>query len=65
MSMEAVTHAVNVRLGDDRNSVVILDQTLLPNETKYLTLSTAEDLWQAIYLLQVALTGISVPVTLC
>ena len=53
MSMEAVTHAVNVRLGDDRNSVVILDQTLLPNETRYLTLSTAEDLWQAIYLLQV------------
>ena len=33
MSMEAVTHAVNVRLGDDRNSVVILDQTLLPNES--------------------------------
>lgn len=53
MSVEAVTHAVNVRLGDDRNSVVILDQTLLPNETRYLTLSTAEELWQAIYLLQV------------
>ena len=53
MSVEAVTHAVNVRLGDDRNSVVILDQTLLPNETRYLTLSIAEELWQAIYLLQV------------
>ena len=53
MSVEAVTHAVNVRLGDDKNSVVILDQTLLPNETKYLTLRTAEELWQAIYLLQV------------
>lgn len=53
MSMEAVTHAVNVRLGDDENSVVILDQTLLPNETKYLTLRTPEELWQAIYLLQV------------
>ena len=53
MSVEAVTHAVNVRLGDDRNSVVILDQTLLPNETKYLTLRSAEELWQAIYLLQV------------
>ena len=53
MSVEAVTHAVNVRLGDDKSSVVILDQTLLPNETKYLTLRTAEELWQAIYLLQV------------
>ncbi len=53
MSMEAVTHAVNVRLGDDGQSVVILDQTLLPNETKYLTLRTAQELWQAIYLLQV------------
>ena len=53
MSVEAVTHAVNVRLGDDQSSVVILDQTLLPNETKYLTLRTAEELWQAIYLLQV------------
>ena len=53
MSIEAVTHAVNVRLGDDRQSVVILDQTLLPNETKYLTLRTAQELWTAIYLLQV------------
>ncbi len=53
MSVQAVTHAVNVRLGDDRESVVILDQTLLPNETKYLSLRTAQELWQAIYLLQV------------
>ena len=28
----------HVRLGDDCASVVILDQTLLPNEVKYLTL---------------------------
>ena len=53
MSMQAVTHAVNVRLGDDENSVVILDQTLIPNETKYLTLTEADQMWEAIYKLQV------------
>ncbi len=53
MSMQSVTHAVNVRLGDEENSVVILDQTLIPNETKYLTLTEAGDMWEAIYQLQV------------
>ena len=53
MSMQSVTHAVNVRLGDDEKSVVILDQTLIPNETKYLTLTEAGDMWKAIYKLQV------------
>lgn len=53
MSVEAVTHAVNVRLGDDERSVVVLDQTLLPNETKYLTLTTAESMWEAIFSLRV------------
>lgn len=53
MGMEAVTHAVNVRLGDDENSVVILDQTLLPNRTEYLTLTTEETMWEAIYALRV------------
>ena len=53
MSMQSVTHAVNVRLGDDESSVVILDQTLIPNETKYLTLTEAGDMWEAIYQLQV------------
>lgn len=53
MSMESVTHAVNVRLGDDHNSIVILDQRLLPNRTEYLTLTTAETMWEAIYALRV------------
>lgn len=53
MSIEAVTHAVNVRLGDDERSVVILDQTLLPNRTEYLTLTDAEAMWEAIYALRV------------
>jgi len=44
---------INVRLSDDGASVIILDQTLLPNETKYLKLSEASDLFEAIYLLRV------------
>ena len=44
---------VNVRLGDDGAAVVILDQTLLPNETRYIELSTAEELYEAIYSLRV------------
>ena len=51
MSMESVTHAVNVcREGQE---LVTLDQSLLPNETVYLRLSKAEDLWEAIYALRV------------
>ena len=53
MSIRSVTHAVNVRLGDDEKSVVVLDQTLLPNETRYLTLTTADEMWEAIYKLRV------------
>lgn len=53
MSVRSVTHAVNVRLGDDEKSIVVLDQTLLPNETKYLTLTTKDAMWEAIYKLRV------------
>lgn len=39
---------------DDENSVLkIIDQTLLPGETKIIELSTAKEIWDAIYLLQV------------
>ncbi|MBN2897750.1 MAG: S-methyl-5-thioribose-1-phosphate isomerase [Clostridia bacterium] len=43
----------SVRLDDARHQVVILDQTKLPNETVYRTLETAEDVWDAIYKLEV------------
>ena len=43
----------HVRLGDDLTSVVILDQTLLPNEVKYLTLRTPEEMVEAIQSLRV------------
>jgi len=44
---------VNVRLSDDGTSVVILDQTLLPNETKYIQMQTPRDLYDAIATLKV------------
>ena len=43
----------NVKLGSDRASVVILDQTLLPNEEKYITLTTPGECWEAIHSLRV------------
>ncbi len=43
----------HVHLGDDLTSVVILDQTLLPNEVKYLTLREPEEMFEAIRLLRV------------
>ena len=41
----------HVRLGDDRTSVVILDQTLLPNREEYLTFREPEEMFEAIRLL--------------
>ena len=43
----------SVVLSQDAKELVILDQTLLPNEVKFLRLSKAEDIWEAIYSLRV------------
>ena len=43
----------HVHLGDDYTSVIILDQTLLPNQTEYLTLREPEEMFEAIRLLRV------------
>ncbi len=48
--METVDH---VRLSEDGRSLVILDQTRLPNEQVYLTLNTREELYEAIKELRV------------
>ena len=45
--------SAHVRLGDDHTSVVILDQTLLPNREEYLTLRGPEEMFEAIRLLQI------------
>lgn len=51
--LRQVTHIDNVRLGGDEKSVVIIDQTQLPGRTVYRTLRTAEEMFDAIRLLQV------------
>ena len=51
--LRQVTHIDNVKLGEDRASVVIIDQTKLPSKTEYLTLRTAKDLYDAIFELKV------------
>lgn len=52
-NLKAVTHIDNVRLAEDGKSVVIIDQTKLPNITDYLTLTTAKDFYDAIFELKV------------
>ena len=42
-----------VALDDDNSALVIIDQTKLPNKTEILHLTSQEEIWQAIYLLQV------------
>ena len=46
--MENALNLDTVLLAEDKKHVIILDQTLLPNECKYLTLDKAEDIWEAI-----------------
>lgn len=51
--LRQVTHIDNVKLGEDKESVVIIDQTKLPSRTEYLTLKTAKDIYDAIFELKV------------
>ena len=51
--LEKVVNADNVRLREDGKAVIIIDQTQIPNKTEYLTLETAEDLYDAIFELKV------------
>ena len=43
----------NIKLSPDGTKLVILDQTLLPNEETYITLDTPEACWEAIHALRV------------
>lgn len=51
--MKNITNLKTVRLRDDLNAVVILDQTRLPAEECYVELSSPEEIWDAIYKLKV------------
>ena len=43
----------SAHLSEDEKSVIILDQTQLPNRTEYLTLGTAKEVYDAIKILAV------------
>ena len=43
----------NIAFADNREGVVIIDQTLLPNEESFITLKTKEEMFEAIYHLRV------------
>ncbi|MDO4482485.1 MAG: S-methyl-5-thioribose-1-phosphate isomerase [Bacillota bacterium] len=51
--MDNVFDFKTVDISEDGESLVILDQTLLPGEMKYLHLNTEESIWEAIYKLRV------------
>lgn len=51
--IKEVTHVDNVKLSVDEKQVIIIDQTKLPNATEYLSIGTAEDLFDAILQLKV------------
>lgn len=51
--MNNITSLKTVRLSDDADAVIILDQTQLPGKEEYVKLFTPEDVWDAIYKLKV------------
>lgn len=53
MSEKTIMDVDTVSLDDENSAVVIIDQTKLPGVTKLISLRTAKEIWDAIYLLQV------------
>lgn len=53
METKKVFDLETVYLDDEKSELVIIDQTLLPNETKYLHLTSQSQIWEAIYELRV------------
>ncbi len=53
MSEKNILDYETVELDDNDNSVVIIDQTRLPRKTELIRLHTAQEIWDAIYLLKV------------
>lgn len=51
--IQKVTHIDNVKLSEDRKSVVIIDQTQLPNRMVYLTMNRPEECFDAIRTLKI------------
>lgn len=53
MSEKSILEYNTVELDVDDKSMVIIDQTLLPGKTELIRLRTAQEIWDAIYLLKV------------
>ena len=53
MGKKRILEYETVNLDKEKSALVILDQTQLPYHTELLTLTTQEEVWNAIYLLQV------------
>ena len=51
--IQTLSDLKTVRFNEQADGVIILDQTLLPGKEAYLTLTTAEEIWDAIYKLKV------------
>ena len=50
---EDIMQVDTVTLDDEKNALVIIDQTLLPGEVRMLSLTRQEDIREAIYMLRV------------
>lgn len=53
MQEKSIMDYDTVALDEEKNAVVIIDQTLLPGKTELIALKTAQEIWDAIYLLKV------------
>ena len=49
---EDIMQVDTVTLDDEKNALVIIDQTLLPGEVRMLSLTRQEDIREAIYMLR-------------
>ena len=53
MENKSILEYETVELDDNDSAVVIIDQTKLPGKTEIIKLHTAQEIWDAIYLLKV------------
>ncbi|NLV99361.1 MAG: S-methyl-5-thioribose-1-phosphate isomerase [Clostridiaceae bacterium] len=53
MDISIATKGDNVKLSEDKKSVILIDQTKLPNSLEYITVQTPGDLYNAIFELKV------------
>lgn len=51
--IQALANLRTVRFNEEADGVILLDQTQLPGKEEYVTLTTAPEIWEAIYKLKV------------